>query len=110
LKKEKVLEIWNARMLSLMDHAIRNEVVSSEKEWCEKIEYERTNLPKIKSGDASFRMQHCIKAATLTGASMDFICGLQEKMLRKNNSNSPVDLIREALRLLEVNASKNKTA
>lgn len=102
------LAIYNQRMLQLITEAVKAGIVDYEMEYCKKIEYDHTNLPKIKAGLQSFKIQHIIAAAKLMDVSIDWICGLSKFRKQRIKDYSPTDLIKEGLRMLESNNGVKK--
>ena len=74
------LNIWDKRTLNLMDKAIKEGIVATEKEFCKKIGFPFKNLPHVKAGRTGFRIKHLCKAALLTNTSLNWICGIDKKL------------------------------
>jgi hypothetical protein len=102
-----MLSIHNSRMFELLKYAKANGIISTDKEFAEAIGITRPNLVRAANGNGNFTVAQMIAACELTGASMDYICGFQDHMMRKSAAITPVQLMEEALRLLK---SSPKTA
>lgn len=99
--KSKKLFITSQRMLDLMDYAISNSLVESQKDWCERIKFNSTNLAQIRSGKQGFTDEQKLAAAKLCRADMNWIFGLDATMIKMNHKISPIQLIKEGVRMLE---------
>ena len=91
------LNIWNSRMLHLIDYSIRKSIAVDTKDFCEKIHFDYLNLSKIKKGNLSFQIPQMINACKLTGTSMDYLCGLTNSMIKSSKIKTPIELIEQAL-------------
>jgi hypothetical protein len=93
--------IYNVRMLELIEEAVRSGKVQYEMDFCEKIGYNNYNLPKIKTGDQGFKIEHIIKAAKFMDVSIDWICGLSKTRKPKGKDYSAVEMIEEGLKMMK---------
>jgi hypothetical protein len=100
---KKKLPVTSQRMLELLDFCVRNKVVLTQKDWCEKIGFNTTNLSQVRSGRQGFTDEQKLAAAQLIGVNMNWIFGLESNMIRMEKTVKPVDLIRQGLRMLEKN-------
>ena len=88
-------------MLKLMDYSIEKKLVKSKSEWCLAIGIASQNLSQIKSGMQTFRPEQIFNAAKLAGASVDYVYGLSNTISRQGGPQTPAELIRQALIILE---------
>ncbi len=95
------LDIWNERMLLLIKEAKRNGIVEYEMDFCTKIGFDHTNLHKVRERNQGFRIPHIVAAAEIMDVSTDWICGLTKYRKRNKQEYSPIELIKEGLKLLE---------
>ena len=98
--KSSKLSIPDSRMLALLDWSLANKLVSTEKEYFEKIKFARTNISNIRRGHQSFTRDHILEACKFTGANANWILGLETNMMRKE-SKKPLDQIKQAIVALE---------
>ena len=93
-------------MLALWDYAKREQIVSSDEEWCERIGFSRPNLYNVRTGHQSFTVQHIHRAAILTGANANWILGLEESMFRTSAVVPAIVLLRRAVTAIENEMNK----
>lgn len=87
-------------MLMLMDHLRSTRVVGSRAEFCDKIGFQRTNLPVIRRGDGSFTVAQVYNAAKVFGVSADWLLGFTDDM-HLHRSKPPMQRLREAVAAVE---------
>ena len=96
----KKLFISDERMLQLKDWALENGFADTESEYWEKIDFARTSISNVKAKTQSFRHYHIYNACKLTGASADYIFGLTNNLLRKQETK-PIELLKQAVRAVD---------
>lgn len=105
----KKLELTDERMLLLMDYAIKKEIARNETDYLNQIEFPRQNITNIKTAHSRFTRDHIYNACSLTGASVDWVYGFSNIMLRKENK--PVfEKLREVVVELEAEFNKVKAS
>lgn len=98
------LDIWNERMLKLMDYCLIRDPKATEHSFLHSIEFTNpNNLKQVKEKKQSFRHHHFLNAAKIYNVSMDWFYGLTNRMERKKEDVNAIDLIRQGLILLENN-------
>ncbi len=70
---ETELFIPDERMLKLMEWAIKNDIVGTQREYFEKIEFAWQSLTGVQSGKQGFTKARILNACKLTGASADYM-------------------------------------
>lgn len=78
----KSMTIADVRVIELMDYALKNDLVTSQGEFWERIGYCRTGISAVRRGVQHFRVDHITKACALTGASADWVLGIETGMFR----------------------------
>lgn len=102
--KKPTLEIWDRRMLELMDHLIRNNKVADSYEFLGSIGFTtKSNINQIRRGLQSFRIKHFVAAAEKYKVSFDWFFGRSNTMIKPlaKKEISGIDLIKEGVRMLE---------
>jgi hypothetical protein len=102
-KLPKRLKGIEGRMYEVYEYALNNNIVATDKEWCEKIGMVQQNFTRVKSGRGSYTVQQMIEACKLTGASLDYVAGLSKTMKRNETKLSAVQMIEEGLRRIKSN-------
>lgn len=88
-------------MLQWMRYSIHTNVVTNQKEWCEKIGFPVTNMHQVKSGLQGFTLPQIAKASKLITGNMNWLWGLETNMLRTSKPLSPLQLLRQATSAIE---------
>jgi hypothetical protein len=83
------MKISDERMIQLMEYAVRNGIALNEGDYWQKIKFSRTGLSNIRRGIQSFRTTHIANACVVTGASADWLLGVDNVMFR-NDIKKPV--------------------
>lgn len=98
----KGLFISDQRMLLFMEYCVENGLagITTNRDWFDRIGLEYNNMDKVKKGIRGFSKHH-LKAAGDLGASMDFLYGFSDDMLRSKKNLTPIQLIKAGLRLIE---------
>lgn len=97
--------ISDERMFILMEWALKKELAADESSFLEKIDFGRTNIRNIRVGNQSFQIRHLINACKLTGASANWLLGLDNQMFRKPGRTA-LELLQEAVISVEQELSK----
>jgi hypothetical protein len=92
-------------MFKLMNWAISTGLAKNDKDYFEKIGFQRTNISNVRRGHQSFSKDHIIAACKFTGANANWIFGIEPNMLRKDPKH-PLDQIKQAVAALEVQLLK----
>jgi hypothetical protein len=92
-------------MLLLMRDAIHSNLVDTERDFCQQVGFNETNLPKVKAGKVSFTVDQITKACELMGTNANWILGL-EKTKKRSVAKDPLELIRAGLEMLETKGKK----
>jgi hypothetical protein len=100
-KSSKRLKGIEGRMYEVYEYALNNNIVTTDKEWCEKIGMVQQNFTRVKSGRGSYTIQQMIEACKLTGVSLDYVAGLSKTIKRNEAKLSAIQLIEEGLRQLK---------
>lgn len=79
-KKQPELLPWNKNVLDLMDWA-KMSFKMPNNEFCRRIDFTYSNLPKIKSGEKGFRIEQLVNTSRITGVSMDVICEVKTDVI-----------------------------
>ena len=95
------LFITNTRMLELWDYAVARELVADDDAWCKKIGFARGNLSNVRTGLQSFTIKHILAAATVTGANVNWIFGLEPAMFRNKKQLTPLQMLHQAVKSVE---------
>lgn len=103
----KKLSVHNQRMLELLKYARQKHLVQTDGEFFEKIGFLHQNYYGIKDSSRSFTIEQMIKACELTGSSMDWLCGLSERRVIRKEIPEPLEMIKEAVRIMETNGHKS---
>lgn len=93
-------DIWNKRMLLLMQHALETGAVSTEREFAQAVGLNIGNVPKVKNGVYGFTIRQMVAACKRFGVSMDWLCGLSAEMKAKT-AKSPLAQLKDAVRAIE---------
>ena len=100
--KKSNQQIWNIRMLQLMDHCVSTKKAIDQTEFLKKIGFTTTNnLKQVLEGKQSFRLEHFMNASKKWDISMEWFFGFSHTMKRKISKISAVDLIEEGLRMIK---------
>lgn len=103
------LPIPDQRMLQLMEWAVKNDLVSAAGEYWEKIGFPRTNISNVKKGTQGFTREHIKSACIFTGASANWILGIDKAMFRETTAKDALQLLKEATAAIEMElASRGK--
>ena len=102
------LFISDERMLKLMQYAIENGYADSESEYMEKINFQRTNILKVRAGIQGFTKEHIHTAAHMTGANINWIFGIESNMMRKPPVKA-IMLLKQAVTAVEDELSGKNT-
>src|SRR5438874_1110075 len=89
------------RMVQVMEYAVKNDLAANESDYWEKVGFARTSITHIKKGSQSFTIKHILSACELTGASTDWVLGLEKNMFRDAKSKSPLEMLKQATAMLE---------
>ncbi|SFW16850.1 hypothetical protein [Chitinophaga sancti] len=95
------LFIANQRMLQLIEFGIENELASTQKEFLEKIGFAPGNIGQVRSGIRSFTIEQILTAASITGANMNWVFGLEKNMLRDEKKLTPLESLKLAVTQIE---------
>lgn len=95
------LKIWDTQMLNLMAMKTTGAGSVTQKEFLKKIGFNHANISQILSGKQSFRHEHFHKACKTYGISMDWFYGLSDEMKLSTKKVTPVDLLKQALILIQ---------
>ncbi|WPV66327.1 hypothetical protein [Chitinophaga sp. LS1] len=95
------LFIADERILQLMEYAISTDIVDTQKEFLNEIGFGANNLGKLRNGERHFTPDNILKAATMTGANLNWIFGLEKNMLRDGKKHTAIDLLKSAVIQLE---------
>lgn len=88
-------------MFKIMDYSIKEEIVKNKTQWFTAIGSQPNNEHNLKKGGANFTVEQIIEACTLTGHSADWVLGLSDIEFRYDESKSPLQRIKEAIKELE---------
>lgn len=103
------LDIWNQRMLILMDHCIALNDVETKKEFLESIGMKPTALNQVKSGAQGFTHSQLYEAAKKYKINVNWFYGFDTNMIRADEKKTPIDMLRAAVVAVEIEVkSKNK--
>ena len=83
------LFITDERMLIILAESVARGIAEHEKDYFEKIGFQRTNISNVRKGTQSFTKEHILAAAELTGVNINWLFGLENNMMRKE----PVDIL-----------------
>jgi hypothetical protein len=97
----KKLFITDERMLRLKDWAIENNIARTETEYWKMIGFPRTSLSNVMKGSHGFTKSQILNACKVTGASADFIFGLDPGIKRKQPKKA-VEMLRDAVVAVEI--------
>jgi len=100
------LPIPDQRILQLMEWAVSSDLVKNEGQFWDKIGFIKNNVSNVRRGHQSFRIDHITAACTLTGANANWVLGIEEEMFRNGTAKDPVQIIKQALRMLEIKKPK----
>lgn len=91
-------------MLQLTDYAIKNSIggIKKRNEYWERIKFPPSNISNITSNTYAFTLQQIMEACAFTGASADWVLGLEQKMFRETKGTSALQLLHEAVKAVEV--------
>jgi hypothetical protein len=95
------VNIPDERMILLMEYAIKNGIALTETDYWQKISYPRTGLANVRKGIQSFRIEHIINACQLTGASADWVLGLEKSMFRDKKVKTTIQKLKEVTAEIE---------
>ncbi len=95
------LKVWDSRMLQLMGMKTSGAGSITQKEFLNKVGFNHANISQILSGKQSFRHEHFYKACKVYGISMDWFYGFSEEMKLKSKNATPVDLLKQAIVLIQ---------
>lgn len=101
------LDISDERMLALMKWAIDKGIKENEGQYLEAIGFTRNNIRNIRAGINSFTLKHIVNACNLTGASANWLLGLDNQMLRKPGK-SAIEILKDAVVAVEQELKKKK--
>jgi hypothetical protein len=101
----KKLFISDARMLALISHAIEINLVASERQFLQSIDFNVSNITNIRNGNQSFTKEHIYNACKFTGASADWIFGFNSEMKRKK-TDKPIKILKQAVAMIEQELKK----
>lgn len=106
----KKLKLHNERMLQAIDYIVRNRVrqCNDEEQCLKSIGYtSKTNFRLIKSGVRGFTEAHMQKMCEYYGVDANFLLRKDHtKMFYEDKTKDPVDMIKEALFILETKTKK----
>ena len=109
ISKIREIPIWDQRMLALMDAVVKEKKQGTNAEFLKSIGFNPSNIPQVRAGARSFTHRQFKAACELYNCSMDWFYGFSRIRQRKEEKQSPVAMIREALNLLEVSEKKQKS-
>lgn len=94
--------ISDQRMLQVMDWAISGNVrdVKTKRDWCDKVGFGFTNLPKVKAGKQSFTKEQLLNCAEIFNIDMNFLFGLSDIMIRAAQPTA-LDMLRDVVHIME---------
>jgi len=100
------LPIWDQRMLQFMGLVISSKI-NTQDAFMEAIGVSsRATISQVKKGKQSFRHEHFKKAGELFGVSIDWFYGFTNVMMRTGVKQKPLELLKEATRLIEAELQK----
>lgn len=104
-----IVSTTDIRMLAFMEYCIDTQVsgITMIKDWCAFIGIHPNNIAQIKSGSRSFTVEQ-LNAAGLLGASMDYLFGFSDDMLRSKKKLSAMQLLKAAVRGVESELQETK--
>lgn len=94
----KKLKIWNQRMLMVIDHRIEDG--ETQKDICDRIGIQRTNLPPIRQGIRGFTVEQIHAACRAYWINPSWIMGMSGQMKLKAEK-SPLKALKDAVRNIE---------
>lgn len=103
----KPMDIIEQRMIELMEWAVANKIAPTEGEYWAMIVFPRNNLSNVKKGIYGFTKDQIRNACKSTGASADWVMGLENNMFRQRQV-SPLQLLKEATKAVELALSEGK--
>lgn len=89
------INLPDARMIELMEYAVKNDIARNEGEYWKLIKFQRTGISAIRDGIQSFRVHHITNACLLTGASADWVHGIENAMFRHSEVKSTSQTLKE---------------
>lgn len=99
------LDIWNQRMLLLMQHCIDNSTVDTQKDFLESLGLKDTALRPIRIGERGFTVQQIVTAAKKYKVNPGWILGLDQQM-RIVKNKSALQNLKDAVRAVEAELVK----
>lgn len=101
-------KIWDLRMIQFMDSIIDAKKEGSQKEFLRGIGFNPANLPEVRAGKRSFTVKQFYAACEKYNCSMDWFFGFTNRKPRKAEKTPPMELLKEAVSLLEANSKKKR--
>lgn len=94
----KKLKIWNQRMLMVIDHRIEDG--ETQKDICDRIGIQRTNLPPIRQGIRGFTVEQIYAACRAYSINPSWVLGMSSSM-KLQADKSPINALKDAVRNIE---------
>jgi hypothetical protein len=96
-------EIVCQRMLSFMEYCVENKIkgIGSNLEWCNKVGVHANNLDSIRKNKRSFSKEQLHAAGKVLGADLNYFFGLSNAMFKTAKKESGLQLLKQAVRLVE---------
>lgn len=85
--KTKLIYKSDEKMLMLIDILKSNGTIKTDYEFCEAIEFNHTNLPKIKNQTKHFTADHIRKACLKYKGNANWVFGLSDNIFLDKNMN-----------------------
>lgn len=99
------LDIWNQRMLLLMQHCIDNSTVDTQKDFLESLGLKDTALRSIRIGERGFTVQQIVTASKKYKVNASWILGLDQQMTITKKKTALQNL-KDAVRAVEAELVK----
>lgn len=95
--RKKKLDIWNTRMMLLMQHCIAKGLCETQKEFLQAIGAPTNSLPQIRAGEQGFRISHIVTAAKKYKVNIAWIMGMSEELTTKGAKRSAFAQLEDAV-------------
>lgn len=99
------LDIWNQRMLLLMQHSIDTNKIETQKDFLESLGLKDTALRPIRIGERGFTVQQIVTASKKYKVNASWILGLEQQMSITPKKNALQNL-KDAVRAVEAEMIK----
>lgn len=106
--KQTILSVWDARMLELMDYLIATKDVKDKNDFLLQVGFNINNLSQVRHGKQSFTQKHMQKAGKIWNINMNWFYGFDVSMKRVVAKKSSIELLKEAVKAVELEHGNKK--